>query len=152
MDSVIQLASATLGSLGFAALFNLRGKKLLLAALGGLIAWSVYLITERFTPNSYACAFAGSVVLTIYAEIMARTQRAPATVFLVIAAVPLIPGASLYRTADTLMQGLPERAAGLGMHTLLFAASMSAGITITSLVVRMLLNFLVHRKKQMTSR
>ena len=41
MHPLLQLAAAWVGSLGFAMLFNVRGKKLPLASLGGLLAWAV---------------------------------------------------------------------------------------------------------------
>ena len=93
MDNAIQLFAALAGSFGFAALFNLHGKKLAFAALGGLLSWSVYLLLEHWNVDAYACAFAASVALTLYAELMARCHKSPVTVFLVTAAIPLIPGA-----------------------------------------------------------
>ena len=44
MYYAVQLASAFAGSLGFALLFHVRREKLLLASLGGLLAWGVYLL------------------------------------------------------------------------------------------------------------
>ena len=38
---VLQLASAFAGSMGFALLFQVRRRKLMLASLGGLLAWAV---------------------------------------------------------------------------------------------------------------
>ena len=48
MDNLIQLLAALAGSFGFAALFNLHGRKLVFAALGGLLSWSVYLLLEHW--------------------------------------------------------------------------------------------------------
>ena len=138
MDNVIQLLAALAGSFGFAALFNLHGKKLAFAALGGLLSWSVYLLLEHWNVDAYACAFAASVALTLYAELMARCHKSPVTVFLVTAAIPLIPGAGLYRTVNYLMLRSSELATSEGLHTLLFAASMSAGITLTTLIFQIL--------------
>ena len=39
MRYIMELATAFLGSLGFAMLFHVRSQKLLLASLGGLLAW-----------------------------------------------------------------------------------------------------------------
>lgn len=39
MAQFIQLASAFGGALGFACVFNIRGKKAFLAAVGGAIGW-----------------------------------------------------------------------------------------------------------------
>ena len=38
MNPIVQLIAAWAGSLGFALLFNVRGKKLAFASLGGLLA------------------------------------------------------------------------------------------------------------------
>ena len=46
---IMQLATAFLGSLGFALLFQVRRKRLLLASLGGLLAWGVYLLMGMAT-------------------------------------------------------------------------------------------------------
>ena len=101
MQEIIQLAAATAGSLGFAALFNIRGKKLVFATLGGFFAWGVYLAVAQFSANPYLCGFIASVMLTLYAECMARIHKTPVTVFLVSGAIPMIPGASLYYAMRT---------------------------------------------------
>lgn len=136
MEQWIQLAAALFGSLGFAALFNIHGRKLAFATLGGLAAWAVYLAAACVTDNPYLCGFFASVLLTLYAECMARVHKTPVTVFLVSAAVPLIPGAALYRSMDCLMHQRWEAFAAESIYTLLFAASMSAGITFTTLIFR----------------
>ena len=41
MKEFIQLMAALLGSLGFAALFNIRGKKLIFATIGGFLSWQL---------------------------------------------------------------------------------------------------------------
>ena len=103
-EYIPQLVTAFTGSLGFAMLFHVRRQKLLLASLGGLLAWSVYLLMGRFSDQDVVRYFVASVVLTVYAELMARRVKCPATLFLVTAAVPLIPGGSLYHTMEYFME------------------------------------------------
>ena len=43
MNPFVQILMGTLGTLGFNILFHIRGRKLLLATLGGLISWTVFL-------------------------------------------------------------------------------------------------------------
>ena len=146
MNNLIQLLAALMGSLGFAALYNLHGKKLAFASLGGLFAWAVYLLTERFTPSPYVCAFVSSVALTLYAEFFARRHKTPVTVYLVTSTIPLIPGAGLYRAASALLHRQQDVFTAQGIHTLLFAACMSAGITLTTMIFRVVLSAVRHRK------
>lgn len=134
MQEVIQLGAATAGTLGFAILFNVRGKKLFFATLGGFFAWTVYLMVSCFNPDPYLCGFISSVMLTLYAECMARIHKTPVTVFLVSATIPLIPGAALYRAMNCLMLKDWMAFAAESSYTFLFAASMSAGITLTTVV------------------
>lgn len=117
---ITQITAAFIGSLGFAFFLKMRRRQAFLAAIGGGITWTLYLILESilgglFVPNLLASIFVG-----VYAEIMARVNRAPATVFLTTAAVPLIPGGSLYYT----MLGLVEK------DEVLFGESGSKALTI----------------------
>ena len=103
MREIIQLVVSFTGSLGFAALFNIHGKKIWFAALGGCLSWAVYLAVEFITPSPYVCGFWSTVAITLYAECMARIHKTPVTVFLVSATIPLIPGAALYRTMNWML-------------------------------------------------
>ena len=95
MDMLIQLVTAFTGSLGFALLFHVRKEKLLLASLGGLLAWGVYLLMGLVSDQEVVRYFAASVVLTVYAECLARVVKCPATLFLVTASIPLISAQAL---------------------------------------------------------
>ena len=44
MTEFIQILTATVGSLGFGILFNVRGKRLIAVAAGGGAAWALYLL------------------------------------------------------------------------------------------------------------
>ena len=138
MKEFIQLMAALLGSLGFAALFNIRGKKLIFATIGGFLSCATYLAAACINANPYFCGFISTVLTTLYAEVMARMVKTPATVFLVSATIPLIPGAALYRAMNCLMYRNYAGFSKEGTYTLLFAASMSAGITFTTVVFRMI--------------
>lgn len=128
MENAIQLITAFLGSLGFAMLFHVRRKKLLLASLGGLLSWGVYLLMGLALSDDVVRYFAASVVVAIYAETMARVVKCPATVFLVTAAVPLIPGGSLYRTMSAFMDGNFTACSHYGLTTMLLAAAIAVGM------------------------
>lgn len=128
MEYTMQLVTAFLGSLGFAMLFHVRREKLLLASLGGLLAWGVYLLMGLVSDQDVVRYFVASVVLTIYAETLARVVKCPATLFLVTAAVPLIPGGSLYRTMQYFMMGEFSACSVQGLNTVLLAVAIAVGM------------------------
>lgn len=47
MKEIVQLMMAGAGSLGFAILYNIRGKKLWVIAVGGIAAWGVVYILQH---------------------------------------------------------------------------------------------------------
>lgn len=128
MEYTVQVIASFVASLGFALLFHVRREKLLLAGLGGMLAWSVYLLMGRVTDQEVVRYFVASVALTVYAETMARLVKCPATVFLVTAAIPLVPGGGLYATMQLILAG--EYAAGSirGRDTLMLALAIAVGM------------------------
>ena len=124
----VQLAAALAGSAGFALLFNARGEKLLWASLGGLLSWGVYLLVGLGYPSDPTRYFLAALVLTVYAEIMARLHKAPVTGFLVAGTIPLIPGGNLYRSMSAAVAGQWQAALHTGLATLLLAVAIAAGI------------------------
>ena len=86
-------------------------------------------VEGEFIPN-----FVASVFVAIYAEIMARVNRAPTTIFLTAVAIPLLPGGSLYYT----MAGLVNKDALLfsqsGEKALVIALAISLGFTLVAII------------------
>lgn len=135
---LLQLATAFAGSLGFALLFHVRREKLLLASLGGLLAWIVYLLMGFVSDQDVVRYFVSSVVLTVYAELLARRVKCPATLFLVTAAVPLIPGGSLYHTMQYFMENDLESFSRQGLTTVLLAVAIAVGMLFPTSIFRLL--------------
>ena len=133
----MELATAFLGSLGFAMLFHVRREKLLLASLGGLLAWGVYLLAGIWWTEDVVRYFASAVTLTIYGETLARVVKCPATLFIVTASIPLIPGGSLYHTMKFFMEGKFDAFSQQGLHTVLLAVAIAVGILIPTSVFRL---------------
>ena len=146
-EYVMELVTAFLGSLGFALLFHVRREKLLLASLGGLLAWGVYLLMGFVSGQDVVRYFFASVALTVYAETMARVVKCPATLFIITAAVPLIPGGSLYHTMKFFMEGNFTACSIQGLNTVLLAVSIAVGILFPTSVFQLYQKIRMNRKK-----
>lgn len=131
MDYLIQIVTAFTGSLGFAIVFNIKKDKILLAAVGGALAWGAYILAGTAVASDAIRYYIASIVLTFYAEIMARVKKTPVTIFLVPATIPLIPGGSLYQTMRYAVALDQDRFASQGLYTLLLAGAIAAGILST---------------------
>ena len=67
---IIQVLARFVGSFGFAVLYNLRGKKLCMAGISGMVSWIAYLIVWNEMPSTFVANLAAAAVATIYAEIV----------------------------------------------------------------------------------
>ena len=117
------------------------------SALGGCLSWAVYLAVEFITPSPYVCGFWSTVAITLYAECMARIHKTPVTVFLVSATIPLIPGAALYRTMNWMLMKDWAKFQKDGIYTILFAVSMAAGMTLTTIAFRMAWRWMYRQRR-----
>ena len=131
---ILQITAAFIGSLGFAVFLKMRGIQILMAGVGGGLTWALFLGLEAsiggvFLPNLIASIFVG-----VYAEIMARVNRAPATIFLTTGAVPLIPGGSLYYTMLGLVAEDPAMFEDNGRNALIIALAIALGFVCVAIV------------------
>ena len=132
-EAIIQIVAAFFGSVGFAVFFRMKGRQILAAGIGGTLTWTIFLIFEangggQFVSNIMAAIFAG-----IYAEIMARANKAPATIFLTTSAVPLVPGGRLYYAMADLVNEDKEAFVQNGEAVVTIALAVSLGFVIVAL-------------------
>ncbi len=128
-ESLIQIVTAFLGSLGFALLFGLRRRYVLPASVGGMLSWGIYLLLSRFLPSGFLSCLIASACAVLYAELLARLLRTPATVFVIPAVIPLVPGSSLYYAMSCVVQKDFAAAREFGMTTLEFSLAIAAGMS-----------------------
>ena len=145
-DEIIRIISAFVGTLAFAVLFNIRGKRLVYAALGGLLSWSLFEIIDIFINNEVIIYFVVALLSSFYAEIMARILKTPTTAFIITSLIPLIPGSSLYYTMAYAFHSDVDRFMQKGIYTLELASSLALGIIIATTVVN-----IVFKKSKHTS-
>ncbi len=147
MSALIQILMGGLGTLGFNILFHIRGRKLLLATLGGVISWGTFLLLEPLLPGEAFRYFLAAAVITIYGELLARKMKTPTTTFLVPSIVPLIPGSALYYTMNYALGARWSEFAGQAFYTLQLALSLAVGIIAVTTTVR-LISVLIRKYKK----
>ena len=141
------LISAFVMTLGFGLFFNQRIKHALIAAVVGLLTWGVYLLFTPATDNIFLLSGAATLFAGLASEVMARVLRIPASAFLTVSVVVLIPGRALYYTLYHAIAG--ERAVALqfGIDTLLVVLGISAGIVFTGVCAKIFTNLWNRYKK-----
>ena len=129
----IQLVTSLFGSAGFALMFKMRARYLPFAIVGGGLTYAAYYFGWVLASSVFAAGFLGAAVSALFSEICARIKRAPALIFLVPCAIPIVPGGSLYRTMLNLIsQNYPEAWFYL-LETLKVGIGIAGGIVTVSL-------------------
>lgn len=134
---ILQVLSGFIGSLGFGILFNVRSKRLIMAALGGLLSWFLFIALNKVILNEAVCYFLVAAATSFYAEISARIFKTPTTAFITTSLIPLIPGSSLYYTMASAFSGNLELFVQKAISTLQLASSLALGVILSAAITKM---------------
>lgn len=128
----------SIASFAFSLCFDLRGFTLLSASLGGGFSWFLYQLAGNLSRSYILPYFIATVLASVYAELMARICKKPATVYLIVAMLPLVPGQSIYDTMYAFTHGETSRAFELATKTFAISGTLAMGMLVTSTVFRLL--------------
>ena len=148
VKSIIQVIMGAIGSFGFSVLYNIRGKKLVLAGLGGLLSWSLCLILQIWFDSEVFRYFLSAAFVAVYAEILARILKTPTTTFLVPAIIPHVPGGSLYYTMKFALNQQWYEFFSKAFYTVELALALAMGIIAVSSIVKLIFALLNKIKKK----
>lgn len=129
----------------YCILFNIRGYGMVLCSLGGALAWLVYLLCAALTTSDILQYFCAAVFLSAYSEVMSRLRKCPVTGYQLLAFIPLVPGAGIYKTMEYCINGETDLFVSTGVHTLGISGALALGVLLVSSIVRMYYTF---RKKR----
>ena len=133
----IRTAGCLVAAVGFMMVFNIHGHGCPLSLIGSVLSWGCF--TVCFNAGlSEALSFLPATALgAVYAEGMARVRRCPATPYLVVALLPLIPGGGIYRSVNYAVRGNMSMAVNTALNTAAVAGILAVGILLASTTVRM---------------
>jgi uncharacterized membrane protein YjjB (DUF3815 family) len=147
---LVPVGCAGLGTLGFSVLFHIGKKHLFFSTLGGAVAWAGYLAFAAWLGNLYAAYTLAAIVAAVYAHLMARVFKTPATLFALPATIPMIPGEAFFETMQFAVLGDWGNFAATGVRTLGMAASIAIGLIVGGMADR-LYNFLADSRRRSRS-
>ncbi len=145
MEWFLPCLYAFLGCGAFCFIFELRRWWYIVsAAATGMVAWLVYLSLSGLADVSrYLLATIAAAVLS---EVFARLYKTPATVFLIIGIIPLVPGGGIYYTMEALINGDLPLFVRYGMETVASAGAIAVGCSLVASVSR--LSAAIRRRRQ----
>jgi uncharacterized membrane protein YjjB (DUF3815 family) len=138
-DWTLMILTGFVGSFAFAFLFNIRGKKLFFASLGCILALVVYMLLKLVVENTVFCYFIVALLTSVYAELMARILKSPATTFITLSLIPFVPGSALYNTMASSFNGNWELFFENAIYTLSLAIALALGVVLVAAATRMII-------------
>lgn len=138
LTEIIQVLAGFVGALGFAILFNVRGKRLVAASGGGMISWVLFLLLTKFIDSEVVAYFIVAAVVSIYAEVMARLLKTPTTTFIITSLIPMVPGSSLYYTMISVFRFDDSEFLQKATYTMELAAALALGVVLVTTLARIL--------------
>lgn len=140
---IINIISAFFATVCFSILFHVRKVHLFYCGLVGAIGWGIYTLGEMYTISSVISTFIAAFVVAEASYFLAKSKKAPVTVFLIAGIIPLVPGIGLYRTMYHLL--FSEYA--LSLEAFLLTTKLS-GVIAGAIILSALLPLLFRSKRQ----
>lgn len=141
---IVQLVSCTIGCVGFAVMFKVRGVQVFYSGIGAFFTWTIYMLVYAVNPSNFLATFVGASFVALYAFFMSRINKAPSTIFLTASVFPLIPGATLYYA----MYGFVSQDFALAQTQTLKLFTTCIAISLAFLVVDVVIRIVMHELKR----
>lgn len=141
-----QIVLAFFGSIFPVILFNIDRKKIIWTGFCGAIGWVTYLAVYKYTVSPVSASFAGSFVVGVYSELMARKLRTPAVQFSIPGIFPLVPGITAFNTINYIVEQNYSAAYSKGMQTVAVAGAIAFGIMLSSTTFRFISKLMMSKK------
>ena len=127
--------SGLIGTFGFTLLFRSNKNRVIISTIGGSITCIIYVISCHFFDHELLQNLFPALGATVYAEVMARVTKAPATPILACSIIPLVPGGRLYYTTYYFVVSDTENLYNSIVALLRIASGLAVGIIIVSVIV-----------------
>ncbi|MDR2156274.1 MAG: threonine/serine exporter family protein [Clostridiales Family XIII bacterium] len=131
-------------TVGFCILFNAPKKLIPLISGIGAVGMFAMAFGVHLGYGAVGSAFIGSCIVAILAECSSRAGRDATTVFILPGIIPFVPGATIYKTMENILDGNFASATSNGVETFATAGSIAVALILIASVVR-LFNALLRR-------
>ena len=137
IDCLIKLISSFVGTLGFAIFMHAPKRAWLPASLIGGASYALYWALLQFSVYEPLSIFLGALLGSVLGQLCARKMHMIASIFILLAMIPLVPGLGLYRCMSFLAQGLYTEGVKAGVSAMVDIVMIAFGLGIGSYGIRL---------------
>ena len=145
---MLQFIIAFLITLGFAYVFNVRGKVSIVVSIVGGLSWSIYLVMMNFNFSIGFTYFILGAFTTLGSEIIARTFKVPVILALIPIITPTVPGSGAYYTMFYLFNGEQALSIQKAVDTLIMTGAMMLGFLVISDIFKLYSKYINKKLKK----
>lgn len=138
---IVQIIGAFLAVVAFSIMLEVPKRFLLAAGIVGAVGWTAYLSAVEITENVVFSTFISAVVIAFVCQFLARSYKAPVTVFLIAGILPLVPGLGMYYIVYYNITGNRELSSFYFSQTLQIAGIIAVAIFVVDSIFRVLNKF-----------
>lgn len=124
---LFEAIAAFLGSWGFCWLLNLPRGLYLPSSFTAVVCWMIYLAAGMLTISTTLAVMIASAAVYMMSYMLARREKEPVLIFLIVGILPLVPGFAIYRSVYYMITGTGSASDSL-VQTLTLAGAIALGI------------------------
>lgn len=137
VEFLVKLLSSFVGTLGFAIFMHAPKRAWLPASAIGGIAYALYWVLMEFSVYEPTSIFIAALLGSLLGQFLARRMQMIATIFVLLAMIPLVPGLGLYRCMHFLAQEMYSAGADAGVRAMVDIVMIALGIAVGSFIFRL---------------
>lgn len=138
MEYLFEYVISSLATLAFSYYFNCPRRSMPYTTLLGGMSWTIYSIMLNNNFSYIVSASSSAFIVAMFSEYLARKLKIPATIFLLPAIVPLVPGAGMYYTMYNLIEQNYVVFEEKAIETLFMAGSLAVGVVASSSIFKVI--------------
>ena len=131
VNGLIKLISSFVGTLGFAIFMHAPKRAWIPASLIGGVAYALYWALLEFGVYEPTAIFIGALLGSMLGQYLARRMQMIASIFVLLAMIPLVPGLGLYRC-------MHSAGANAGVRAMVDVVMIALGIAVGSYAFRLI--------------
>lgn len=128
MSYPLQFLLSFITTLGFSFFFQVRHRALVSASLAGALGWVLCAYCVEHGMSLIFSNFFAALLIAFLAEILARFEKSPVTIYIVPGILPLVPGFRIYYMMNYFVDGNLSAGIEQGVSAFFIALALALGI------------------------
>ena len=137
LEGFVKLIFSFVGTLGFAIFMHAPKRAWLPASVIGGVAYLLYWAIQQMGINEPTAILLGALLGSVLGQYCARRMQMIASIFVLLAMIPLVPGLGLYRCMHFLAQEMYGAGADAGVRAMVDIVMIAMGLAMGSFFSRL---------------